>query len=91
MTESLNHLLNTLNGMKIIGISETRINKDNIKSSNLNIKGFNLLCHTTEAAAVGTFRKKLTFKPREDLSTAAYVSKLLESTFIVIESKKRRT
>ena len=31
--------------------------------------------------------EKLTFKPREDLSTAAYVSKLLESTFIEIESK----
>ena len=90
--ESLNHLLNTLNGIKIIGISETRINKDNIKSSNLNIKGYNLLYHTTEAAAGGTalyISEKLTFKPREDLSKAAYVSKLLESTFIEIESKKK--
>ena len=88
--ESLNHLLNTLNDVKIIGISETRIN-NNIRSSNLNIKGFNLLCHTTEAAAGGTalyISEILTFKPREELSTVAYVSKLLKSRFIEIESKK---
>ena len=29
-----------------------------------------------------------TFKPREDLSSFAYMPKLLESTFIEIESKK---
>ena len=90
--DSLNHLLDTLKGMNIVGVSETRINKDNIKSSNFKIKGYNLLCHATEAAAGGTalyISEKLTFKPREDLSIAAYIPKLLESTFIEIESKKK--
>ena len=90
--DSLNHLLDTLKDMNIVGVSETRINKDNIKSSNFKIKGYNLLCHATEAAAGGTalyISEKLTFKPREDLSIAAYIPKLLESTFIEIESKKK--
>lgn len=90
--ESLNHLLNSFHDLKIVGVSETRINKYNIKSSNLQIKGYSLLCHATEAAAGGTalyISDTLTFKPRDDLSSFAYMPKLLESTFIEVESKKK--
>ena len=65
--ESLNQLLNTFQGLKIIGVSETRINKYNLKSLNFQIQGYTLLCHTTEAAAGGTalcISDTLTFKPK---------------------------
>ena len=90
--ENLIHLLHSFQGLKIIGVSETRINKYNKKSSNFQIKGYTLLCNETEAAAGGTalyVSDSLTFKPRDDLSKLAYVPKLLESTFIEVESKKK--
>ena len=41
--ESFNHLLSCLHNLNIIGISETRIKKENAKSSNFEIQGYSLL------------------------------------------------
>ena len=90
--ESLNHLLNSFQGLKIIGVSETRINEINKRSSNFDIQGYSLISNPTEAAAGGTalyILKSLTFKPREDLAKSVYRSKLLESTFVEIECRKK--
>lgn len=90
--ESFNHLLNSFRGLKMIGVSETRINENNIRSSNYEIQGYSLLFNTTEAAAGGTalyLSDSLTFKPREDLAKSVYKSKLLESTFAEIECRKK--
>ena len=90
--ESLNHLLNSFQGLKIIGVSETRINEINKRSSNYDIQGYSLISNPTEAAAGGTalyILKSITCKPREDLAKSVYHSKLLESTFVEIECRKK--
>ena len=90
--EGLSHIVNNFKDLKVIGISESRIKKENLHSSNLEIPGYSMLFHPTEAAAGGTvlcISDSLAFKPREDLSSFAYKPKLLESTFIEIECKKK--
>ena len=85
--EGLSHIVNNFKDLKVIGISESRIKKENLHSSNLEILGYSMLFHPTEAAAEGTvlyISDSLAFKPREDLSSFTY-----KPTFIEIECKKK--
>ena len=91
--DSLTNLLESLNhSFKVIGITETRIYKNTSSKQNLDIAGYNLISTETESTAGGTslfLAESLNYKPRDDLSSRMYLSKLLESTFVELTFEKK--
>ena len=79
---------------KIIALTETRLIANSSISHNLNIDGYTLVSNSTEAFAGGTaiyVCNSLSYRYREDLSTKMYHPKQLESTFIEILRKGKKS
>ena len=91
--ENLNSLLNSIhNKFEIIGISETRINRNSIPL-NFNIPGYSSIFNNTESAAGGTalyISNSIEYKSRNDLSNHLYLSKELESSFCELNLRKQQ-
>ena len=79
-------LLSSFNlNFDIISITESRITKSNLPTSNIHIPGYNIEQTPTESCAGGTLiyiSQKISYKSRPDLQI--YHPKHLESTFIEI-------
>ena len=78
-------LLHSSLNFDIICITESRITKSNLPTSNIHIPGYNIEQTPTESSAGGTLiyiSQKLSYKNRPDLQI--YHPKHLESTFIEI-------
>ena len=74
----------------VIGISESRIQKDKSAINSINLKSYSRESFSTESAAGGTLLyiiNNLSYKPRNDL--CIYKSTELESLFIEILSRKK--
>ena len=73
----------------VIGITESRLNKDIALLKNINLQNHNIQHTPTESNKVGSLiyiSTDLSYKTRNDLKM--YKSKELESTFIEIVNKK---
>ena len=83
--DDLTALMKELNfAFKIIAITETRITTNSIPF-NHNFPNYTFISNSTEASAGGTalyVHNSIDIKVRNDLSSAIYKSKLLESTFV---------
>lgn len=94
--EELNELLVSLeHEFGIIGISESRILKHNLSTTNFDIPNYTAVHTPTEANAGGVslfISNSLSFKTRTDLSKLCYNTKTLESVFVeVISGTKKRS
>ena len=91
--ENLNSLLNSIhNKFEIIGISETRINRNSIPL-NFNIPGYSSIFNNTESATGGTalyISNSIDYKSRNDLSNHLYLTKELESSFCELNLRKQQ-
>ena len=86
--DELNTLLSLLqHNFSFIGISETRFLKGREPVLNFSIPGYSHVSTPTESSAGGVIlyiSNTHAFKPRPDLSSSLYSSKLLESVFVEI-------
>ena len=93
--DNFQELLNSLDiRFKIIALSETRLITNSLAPHNLCIDGYSLVSNSTEASAGGTaiyVCNSLNYRNRQDLSSDMYQSKKLESTFIEISRKGRKS
>ena len=93
--DNFQELLNSLDiRFKIIALSETRLITNSLAPHNLCIDGYLLVSNSTEASAGGTaiyVCNSLNYRNRQDLSSDMYQSKKLESTFIEISRKGRKS
>lgn len=87
--DELNTLLSLVNHkFKFIGISETRILKNREPALDFSIPGYSNVSTPTESSAGGVMlyiSNSFAFKPRPDLDSCLYLSKLLESVFVEID------
>jgi hypothetical protein len=77
----------------IIGITETRFLKDSPTFFNCNLPNYQYIHTPTESTVGGAMlyiSNKLSFKPRDDLSSLLYRSKELESVFIELNQKNKQ-
>ena len=89
--DNLQNLLSTLgHRFRIIVLSESRFSHKSSVPHNLDLENYSLISNETEAAAGGTAMyicNTICFKVRNDISSALYKVKQLESTFIEIIEK----
>ena len=77
----------------IIGITETKIRKDILPTSDISIKGYDIYHTPTESEKGGALlyiADNLKCKPRKDLDSILYKSCELESVFVEIVNSKRK-
>ena len=93
--DELETILNILNcKFDIIGITKTKIFKNNSTISDINLKGFKHYSTPTESTNGGTLlyvADHINCKPRKDLENIMYKSEHLESTFIEIINPGKKT
>ena len=84
--DQLHTLLSEINiSFDVIGITETRLKKQTLRTTNIDINGYNLEHTPTEASCGGSLlyvKNKLNYISRKDLNI--YKKNELESTFIEI-------
>ena len=83
--DQLYTLLSETNVRLVIGITETRLKKQTLRTTNIDIIGYNLEHTPTEASCGGTLlyvKNKLNYISQKDLNI--YKKNELESTFIEI-------
>ena len=92
--DELEELLSILDfKLDIIGLSETKIQKDQIPIFDINLKGYENFFTPTESTKGGTiifFNENLNVNHRKDLDNKLYLSNKLESTFVEIINKGRK-
>ena len=92
--DELEELLSILDfKLDIIGLSETKIQKDQTPIYDINLKGYDKYFTPTESTKGGTiiyFNENLNVNNRKDLERKLYLSNKLESTFVEIINKGKK-
>ena len=92
--EELEELLSILDlKLDIIGLCETKIQKNHTTIYDINLKGYDKFFTPTESTKGGTiiyFNENLNVKHRKDLDNILYLSNKLESTFVEIINKGKK-